>query len=88
MNLKQYSDILGVPHQGFHEARLFGLARNDLVGTFIIAIIISCLWELCVVKVFAILFILGQLFHWAFGVNTAFLRLLKTRVLRSFQALF
>lgn len=36
-----YKDILGKPGQGFHRARLFGLARNDILGTLAIAVLVS-----------------------------------------------
>lgn len=42
--LCKYKDILGVPNSGFHSARLFGFARNDFIGTFGIAFIITLIF--------------------------------------------
>ncbi len=73
--LCKYKDILGVPNQGFHSARLFGFARNDLLGTFGIAFLIAIIfYRKTLLKSFLIisiiLFILAILLHRLFCVNT------------------
>jgi hypothetical protein len=35
------SDIFGEPGQGFHKKRLFGLAKNDLLLTLLLVVIIT-----------------------------------------------
>ena len=63
-------DLLGKPGEGFHKERLFGFARNDLVGTVLIAILISYLGNWNVFVVFGILMLIAIYAHWLFRVNT------------------
>lgn len=75
IGLCKYKDALGVPGQGFHSARLFGFARNDVLGTFGIAFIISLLfYRKTLLKSFIIisiiLFVLAIFLHRLFCVNT------------------
>jgi phosphoglycerol transferase MdoB-like AlkP superfamily enzyme len=80
-----YRDILGKPGQGFHRARLFGLARNDLLGTLAIAVAVALLlaysrsydWQ-TTVKAGCVLFfalaLLGFVLHLLFCVKTPLTR--------------
>ncbi len=73
--LCKYKDVLGVPNQGFHSARLFGFARNDILGTFGIAFIIAFIfYRNSLLKSFIIisiiLFVLAIFLHRLFCVNT------------------
>lgn len=77
MDLTQYKDALGRPRQGFHKARWFGLARNDLIGTVVIAFLISHSSVSKFVATFLLLMIVGVYLHWIFGVDSALLRWLK-----------
>lgn len=77
MDLTQYKNVLGKPRQGFHKARLFGLARNDLIGTAIIAFFISHSSVSKFLATFLLLVIIGIYLHWIFGVDSALLRWLK-----------
>jgi hypothetical protein len=36
-----YANILGVPGEGVHAARIFGLARNDIIATILVAALTS-----------------------------------------------
>lgn len=84
LNLTKYKNIFGKPNQGFHKARLFGLARNDLLATIFLAFLISHRSIKNFIATFLILFILGVYFHWIFGVDTAFIIWLK-KMYRSWQ---
>lgn len=73
-----FATLLGEPGKGIHRARLFGLARNDILGSLIISYILwysftnrrqPSLLVLTVVGIFS----LGEVLHYMFGVNTAFL---------------
>jgi hypothetical protein len=77
MSLCQYKDILGRPNEGFHKTRLFGMARNDLLGTIAISAIIGVLIKKNVFLVFLIIFLIGVLLHLIFCVDTAFVKFLK-----------
>jgi len=49
MSLCQYKSVLGKPHQGVHEPRFLGMARNDwimtIVGAFLFTLPIISLWR-------------------------------------------
>jgi len=73
-----YSNLFGAPRQGFHSARLFGLARNDLLGTLAAAIGVALLamyvygvgfWEAYGVAAMQLL-LLGWVLHMLFCVKT------------------
>jgi hypothetical protein len=81
--------------EGFHKERMLGMARNDFLGTIGLAIITAAIvftrpyykgektglafWGL-VAKHFVVWFLIGVLFHLLFGVETAFIRFVKTRI--------
>lgn len=71
----QYKDVLGRPRDGFHKARLFGFARNDLLGTLAIAAIIALIfyrrtfWYSFLIT-FVILMLVAIFLHRLFCTNT------------------
>lgn len=73
MNLYKYKDALGKPNEGFHALRLCGYAVNDVLGTLVIAILLS---DICsctlqsISKMFVTVFAVAILLHRMFGVNT------------------
>lgn len=71
-----HANILGVPGEGVHAQRFMGLALNDMLATLVAALITS--WVFNVSFLYSILgwFIGGEILHYAFGVNTAFLKML------------
>ena len=68
-----YADILGKRGQGFHERRFIGLALYDTLGTMVIAAITSYIFNISFLYSFAAWFIMGEVLHYIFGTNTAFL---------------
>lgn len=78
----RYKDIAGIPREGFHSSRFFGMALNDILGTILLAYISS--WY-CksndilneVFKHFFYWFLLGQIFHWIFCVDSSFILWIK-----------
>jgi hypothetical protein len=68
-----FANLLGIPGEGVHATRIGGYAFVDTLLTVIAAyfttyfIKISLLWSLI------IWFILGEVFHVTYGVQTAFL---------------
>lgn len=80
--LSKYKNILGNPGKGFHSKRFFGMALYDLIGTLLITLI----WAYIegdnslpnVVSIFFIVFIIGEILHLLFGVDTAFIKWLKS----------
>ena len=84
-----YANLLGEPGKGVHEARIFGLARNDTLMTIIAAIITSyyvnprdtdeiykVLFSYTFLYSFAAWFTAGEILHYLFGTNTAFLKMI------------
>jgi len=68
-----YKHILGIPEKGFHATRLFGFALNDMLGTIGLALIVTYMYEVPLWKSIVGMFVLGEVLHYAFGVQTAFL---------------
>lgn len=69
------SELLGKPNEGFHR-HVFGFAIMDVLGTMAIAYLIAKYKKYSFIQTFLVLFLIGELFHLAFGVRTAFLRFL------------
>ncbi len=78
--LAEYRDILGKPNEGVHAKRIGPFALNDFIGTIIGAIILSYIINTTFIKAFIFLFILGEVLHYIFCVDTAFLRILFTKI--------
>ena len=72
-----YANALGVPGEGVHAARIFGLARNDLLMTVIGALITAYALNISFLFSFTTWFVIGELLHYAFGTNTAFLKMIN-----------
>jgi hypothetical protein len=68
-----YAFILGVPGQGVHAPRIGGYARNDILGTIGLAIITAYIMKISFLYSFVVWFVLGEILHYLFGVQTAFL---------------
>ena len=76
MSLCAYKDALGIPGQGIHSYRLFGVAIMDVLFTVLGAMIISYFSKYQFVKVLIVLFILGIILHRLFCVRTTIDKLL------------
>jgi hypothetical protein len=70
MPLCQYSTAGVVPGEGIHK-HFLGVAAADVIGTFILAWLISAITALPAIPLLAALFVLGFLAHWLFCVDTA-----------------
>ena len=55
-----YANALGEPGKGVHAARIFGLARNDLLMTIAAAIITAYLFNTSFLVSFIVWFIAGE----------------------------
>ena len=71
-----YKYILGIPGRGFHASRFLGLAVNDTLGTIGLAIISAYIFNASFWKMLILWFVMGEILHYAFGVQTAFLTLI------------
>jgi len=71
-----FADILGKPGQGFHSTRFLGLALYDTIGTILIAIVTSIVFKIPVLYSIIGWFVAGEILHYWFGTNTAFLKMI------------
>jgi len=71
-----YADILGVPGQGVHATRFMGIALYDLLGTVGLAVLTYVVLGVHVVYAFVGWFVIAEILHYAFGTQTAFLRMI------------
>ena len=71
-----YKFIFGVPEKGFHSQRFMGFALNDFLGTLGLALITTYFLKIKLWISFIGWFIIGELMHYYFGVQTSFLTLL------------
>lgn len=71
--------ILGAPNMGIHRARIGPFAFWDLVGTIILAAITAYYFGKGRFAFFWHLlgwFVIGEILHMLFGVNTAFVKII------------
>jgi len=71
-----YATALGEPGKGIHAKRFLGIALNDTLMTLAGAIILSFIFNTHILYTFTGFFILGEVLHYLFGVNTAFLKMI------------
>jgi len=71
-----YKDIFGKPNTGFHSKRVFGLAVGDTVGTIGLGLLFSWIFGTSLFYSIVGMFVLGEVLHYYFGVQTAFLTML------------
>ena len=71
-----YSNILGIPGQGVHAPRFLGLALNDMLATLVVALLTSLFFQVPILYSIAAWFVAGEVLHYAFGVDSAFLKMI------------
>jgi len=71
-----YANILGEPGKGVHAQRIFGLALNDTLMTIAAAAITAYIFNINFILSFIAWFVTGEVLHWLFGTDTAFLRMI------------
>ena len=75
-----YKYLFGVPGEGPHSYRFAGLAIVDTVLTFLAAWVITAASGINIKITFAALFVLGEILHYVFGTQTAFLTMIGVKV--------
>jgi hypothetical protein len=71
-----YANVLGIPGHGVHEQRFLGLALNDVIATLVVSLLTSWLFNISLFYSILGWFIGGEILHYIFGVNTAFLKMI------------
>jgi len=72
--LCKYKNLFGIPNQGIHQHRIFGLATMDIIQTIIGALLISWFFKIKFWICLVTLFVIGEVLHILFCVDSAFLR--------------
>jgi hypothetical protein len=75
--LCKYKNILGIPKQGMHKLRFGPFGFIDIIATLVLAGVISYFTDINSLYTFILLFIIGQILHWLFCVNTSFMNMLN-----------
>ena len=70
-----YSTALGIRGQGVHSSRILGFALNDILATIAMALITSYILKISFLYSLLVWFLLGEVLHILYGVDTAFLEL-------------
>jgi len=71
-----YKYIFGKPKTGFHSTRVFGLALGDTLGTIGLGFMFSWFFGFSIFYSIIGMFILGEVLHYYFGAQTAFLTMI------------
>ena len=70
MRLCNYKNIFGKENEGVHAYKIGGVAMFDFIGTFILALIFSKIFNISYLLVLIVLFILSIYLHYLFCVET------------------
>jgi len=68
MSLCPFSNIFGAPGEGVHSVRIFGFAAFDIVGTFILALVLG--WGKNTLVIFILLLLISIPIHKLFCVKS------------------
>jgi len=75
-----YRYLFGKPGEGAHAYRFMGLAIVDTLLTFLGAWLITFATGYPILWTFIAFFVLGEILHYAFGTQTAFLTMIGVKV--------
>jgi hypothetical protein len=76
----KFKNLLGTPNKGVHKWHIGPFAVADTLLTIALAIVVALLLKINVLITFPLVFIIGELFHIVFGVQTSFLTWMKIDV--------
>ena len=75
--LAQYKDIFGKPREGAHSYRFLDFAIIDTLLTIVLAYIISIIFNIDLLTCIIYTFIIGEISHYLFCIDTQFILLIK-----------
>jgi len=78
--LCKYSNIFGKPKEGIHSIRIYDIAIIDVILTIIFSFIISYYYKINFYLVLTVLFIIGEILHLIFCVNTTIINYITNLV--------
>ena len=70
-------DTFGRPGEGVHSIRFLNIAIVDLLLTIAFSYLISIIFNTRLIYTFIIIFLIGQLVHFHYGVDTTFTKLIR-----------
>lgn len=73
-------DTFGRPGEGVHSIRFLNIAVVDLLLTIAVSYLLSIIFNTKLIYTFIIIFLIGQLAHFHYGVDTAFVKLIKGNI--------
>ena len=75
-----FKDIFGKPREGPHSYRILDVAVVDTALTFLLALFLQKVFfeNYSFLKVLAVTFIMGEVMHWYFCVDTKIIQMLKS----------
>lgn len=74
------ANMFGQPNSGIHKCHIGPFAVFDTLATLVASLVIALLLRRNVLVVFCILFVIGELMHVLFGVQTTFLTWINVHV--------
>jgi hypothetical protein len=80
MRLCRYKNIFGKPNLGLHKIRFGPFGFVDIIVTFALAGLFAWIFDINSLYTFIALFVIGQLVHWLFCVDTAFMNFISCRL--------
>ena len=80
MSACPYRYLFGKPGEGPHSYRFMGLAVVDTLLTLLGALLITLGTGYSILWTFIAFFVLGEILHYAFGTQTAFLTMIGVKV--------
>ena len=80
MSACPYRYLFGKPGEGPHSYRFMGLAVVDTLLTLLGALLITYATGYPILLTFIAFFVLGEILHYAFGTQTAFLTMIGVKV--------
>jgi len=72
--------IFGKPGTGFHSTRFGGYAVGDTLGTVVLALLTAWIFKINWILSIVVWFVAGEILHYYFGVQTAFMTTLGVNV--------
>ena len=82
--LEKYKNIFGLPGQGAHSHRIFGLATVDILGTVVIIFLLSRYLNASLLKTTVGVVLFTIFIHMIFGVDTKLNKILLESIKSNF----
>ena len=75
-----YENLLGVPREGVHATRIFGLSFVDIFLTLLLALFTAYVTKTYILTNLLFWFTVGEILHYIAGTQTAFLTMVGIHI--------